>query len=355
MPMEQNNFNSLESHEIQPYAQFQIDNIFSFFQQFRAHFLLDYFFYRGQANAAWDLESSYERSKRIKKNNLVPSQDFDNNCDRVLFQGELAAINYYLALNDSLRKTRHPKIEVLSEMQHYGASTRLLDITESFGVALFFAITENYDKEDSAIWAINKLVLFTCFIHAEKKIFEGKKGYYAFNPRAKKKIPLIDDLLFESLSGIETGVNEQLCDYAEYLIGNEDVINPPDNNQYCTVYPGVFPVRPTIFNNRLHAQNGLFLLQQSLEHSFKENLLNTLDISLSEFENTVSSSKTPNISEDEYDLKLMNTALIKFIIPYSIKKDCMSILKAMNINFKSLFPDKYGIIKTAERKYFPEV
>ena len=362
--------------KMQTYAQFRIDNIFTFLKFFREFFLEDVFFYRGQADATWGLKTSYERYKNDYGPSLVIPEYFDSVCDRNLFRGELAAINYFQATNESFSNTRHhPKLEVLSEMQHYGASTRLLDVTESFGVALFFAVAtiqgvphakvkirkhqhqvKKTERKETAVWAINKRVLLGNLLLSEYKSIplKQKKVYLLFNPYKRKKILLMEDLLVASFSKNETELNEQLCDFAEELIGNEEVIKPPRNFPYCTVYPGVFAVRPMFFNNRLHAQNGLFLLQQSLEHSFMDNLLNTLNISRSEYRKEVLTANTPNISDGEYDSELLNTALIKFIIPPSEFESCKSILKAMNINYKSLFPDKYGIIKTAEKKYFPE-
>ena len=333
------------------YAQYRVDNVFNLIEQFRSFQLFDMFFYRGHADAKWELESSYDRYKKIK--GPPPGVFFSKNysCDSALFQGELAAIKYALATNDSFRNTRHPKIEILSEMQHYGSSTRFLDVTESLGVALFFAMAGNSGKNDVAIWAINKNVLLRNFIHAENSFTppDDKKDYF-FNPRTKKEFHIdVFHLCHINSYEFEIDFNEQLCDYAEYIIGNNDVINPPDRKLYCTVYPGVFPIRPTVFNERLHAQNGLFLLQQSLEYSFMNNLLNTLNISLSEFEKDVSSSYLLDITEEDDIARFFNTALVKFVIPPTEFKNCETVLKTMNVNYKTLFPDKYGIIKSAEK------
>ena len=355
--IKENNVN-LEDRVIQQtYAQYRVDSIFNLLEQFRTFLLLDTFFYRGHADANWSLESSYDRYKKIK--GPPPGKFFLENysCDSALFQGELAAIKYYFATNDSFRNTRHPKIEVLSEMQHYGSSTRLLDVTESLGVALFFAIAGSPGKNDAAIWAINKSVLLRNFIHSKHSFTppSDKERIYFYNPRTKKEVHIDEFDLFRINSYMfEIDHNEQFCDYAEFIIGNDDIINPPDKKLFCTVYPGVFPIRPTTFNKRLHAQNGLFLLQQSLEYSFMNNLLSTLNISFSEFEKIVSSSDMLDISEEKQISRLINTALVKFIIPQTEFKNCETFLKSMNINYKSLFPDKYGIIKSAEKKYFPD-
>ena len=354
----ENNVNPDDMVKQRTYAQYRVDNIFNLIEQFRTFQLCDMFFYRGHADEKWTLESSYDRYKKIK--GPPPGVFFSKNysCDSVLFQGELAAIKYELATNDSFRNTRHPKIEVLSEMQHYGSSTRFLDVTESLGVALFFAIAGNSGKNNAAIWAINKNVLLRNFIHAKNSFTppSDKKDYCFFNPRTKKEFHINELHLYHINSyEFELDFNEQFCDYAELIIGNNDVINPSSGSLYCTVYPGVFPVRPTIFNERLHAQNGLFLLQQSLEYSFMDNLLGTLNISFSDFEKDVSLSDSNmiDITNETDIIRIFNTALVKFIIPPDEFKNFETVLKTMNVNYKTLFPDKYGIIKTAEKKYFP--
>jgi hypothetical protein len=40
-------------------------------------------------------------------------------------------------------------------MQHYGVPTRLLDWTENPLVALFFAIHDNYEEHDGAVWVLD--------------------------------------------------------------------------------------------------------------------------------------------------------------------------------------------------------
>ena len=73
--------------------------------------------------------------------------------------------NSFQKFSDRIFRRRESDWETLFEMQHYGVPTRLLDWTESFGVALFFATYDNKRQntgEDAAIYlmspeALNRL------------------------------------------------------------------------------------------------------------------------------------------------------------------------------------------------------
>ena len=86
---------------------------------------------------------------------------------------------------DKVFKSRESEWETLFDMQHYNIPTRLLDWTESFGIALYFAIYYNNlkkSKDDAAIYLLNPLKL-------NKE--SGKKDILRI-PREEKDFPYTD-------------------------------------------------------------------------------------------------------------------------------------------------------------------
>jgi hypothetical protein len=64
--------------------------------------------------------------------------------------------------SDRILKRRDSDWETLFEMQHYEVPTRLLDWSETFGVALFFAATYNqshHPHEDAAVYLLDPIAL----------------------------------------------------------------------------------------------------------------------------------------------------------------------------------------------------
>ena len=99
--------------------------------------------YRGLADADWEVESSAYR--RIKK-----------------FQGEphpVTFLNYITRLLDNAGlqgfRYRHGRklsnLELLAELQHYGAATCLIDFTENALIALWFACRERPEKDGMVV------------------------------------------------------------------------------------------------------------------------------------------------------------------------------------------------------------
>ena len=106
-----------------------VEEFISWTKQLQGRFLL----YRGLADAAWEVESSAYRRIRGSEDLLqVPP---------VMFQNYIE----WLLENSGLQGFRHrpdrelSDLELLAELQHYGAATCLIDFTANALVALWFA------------------------------------------------------------------------------------------------------------------------------------------------------------------------------------------------------------------------
>ena len=77
-------------------------------------------------------------------------------------QKEQELFNSFRKFSDRLLKRRESEWETLFEMQHYGVPTRLLDWTETFGIALFFASHYNqihHPEKDAAVYLLDPIAL----------------------------------------------------------------------------------------------------------------------------------------------------------------------------------------------------
>ena len=96
------------------------------------------FLYRGLADAGWEVESSAYR--RIRKSEdlsskTVPAVTFKNYTDRLLDEAGLQGFR-------ERQDRRFSDLELLAELQHFGAATCLIDFTTSALIALWFACQE---------------------------------------------------------------------------------------------------------------------------------------------------------------------------------------------------------------------
>ena len=118
-----------------------VEGFVSWTKQLPGRFLL----YRGLADAAWEVESSAYRRIRESENLLqVPP---------VTYQNYIA----WLLENSGLQGFRHRQdrelsdLELLAELQHYGAATCLIDFTTNALVALWFACEKEPGKSGKVV------------------------------------------------------------------------------------------------------------------------------------------------------------------------------------------------------------
>ena len=98
--------------------------------------------FRGLANADWEVESSAYRRIRNSEamsSESVPAITFQNYIHRLLDEASLQGFR-------ERQGRRLSDLELLAELQHFGAATCLIDFSTSALIALWFACREQRGK-----------------------------------------------------------------------------------------------------------------------------------------------------------------------------------------------------------------
>lgn len=102
-------------------------------------------YFRGHSDADYALVSTLDRFGNDK---------YGQNEKLLIRQFKKIALNFL-----SPSQLPNTTFEWLALMQHYGTPTRLLDLTTSPFIALYFAVTNYEEEKDAAVWRINPSLL----------------------------------------------------------------------------------------------------------------------------------------------------------------------------------------------------
>lgn len=278
--MQENYFNQNPKNLIE---KANVDEIFQLMETLSGEHL-----FRGVADFSFQLKSSLERSTRNYHTETWLINEFQR------------SIHEYLPIES------HPnnKFELLSLMQHHGVPTRLIDITKSPYIALYFAASQYYhdqnELKDGAIYAFMPQNLYSMSIR---------------NIHKRSKL----DLDFNSLS--------------RYVKHDNKVFDEVFYNHSDDV---ALIIEPFKFNKRLYAQKGLFLISNFNNKSTEQIIEELLP------------KNPPKGTSDP--------TLFKIKINGIWKKEILKRLDKMNINSSTLFPGIDGFSKyLSEKNNYSEV
>ena len=278
----------------------QLENwkdIFNLNQRFLTKFV-----YRGQTNEKWELSTSLERQINKLFPNLVDKAVYPLQEKEMIKEFQWKYPLYSTNSSDSKNL-----VEWLTIMQHYGATTRLLDFSYSIFVAIYMAVAD--DGENGALWALNKIPLEFQVFNKYREIHNVKSaGHDTLN---KFTIVLANDILLNH--SMDTTIEKQL-----------------------------FLIEPQLCNERLSRQQGLFVMQSDIQCPFSDCLIsyvhspNPMRIGFNELVDYSHGAK----------YKQEDISMIKIIIPKRLNFQIMSHLRAMNVTTEILFPGLEGLARS---------
>ena len=271
--------------------------------------------YRGVSDKNYSLQPSLERLTDKRANFISKNNKFNSFHPPKLI--EIYMINQFKK-NSKKLLNYPPKQEEHAEwvaiMQHYGAATRFLDFTTQFYTALFFALDDyclnGNNDHYPAIYCINRKNLLLC------------------NQQNSKNRIL--STLHPYIDGDEIEIKEPL---------NQLLMKPIEDSDNI----GIIPYQPFFKNDRMHIQDGLFLVPLNISLSFEHNLIyqyKKLDILTIK---DIIEINTIQLNEIRKKIEEEKVSLLKITIDKKIKKDLYNQLIMLNKDHKNLYPDLQGI------------
>ena len=233
--------------------------------------------FRGQADAAWKVESSAFR--RLEK-------DGDDTPDKkriiTYLQKDIlepARMNGY-GIKDGQKLS---DLELLAKLQHHGAATCLIDFTRELLVAMWFACQIHKDENDAEtdgkvfIVDINDLKTFLSLEREDLEHEDGIEAALNFGTRGRGSIPDID----------------QNIRHTSLLLPKQK--NAPENTTSIGQTPSYWYWSPPDMNERILKQNSLFVFGEP--GVLDEHLVGEIQIQQEDKENVLEELKTLGITK----------------------------------------------------------
>lgn len=268
--------------------------------------------FRGLSDAEFRLENTLQRLTREIRGDLDPSaiNDFEQRAVG-FFKTHVSALPLVERLPDDSEV-----VAWLSLMRHYGAPCRLLDWTQSYPIALYFAARENAEK-DGMLW---------CFDAG--RAYYQRFGFRQLGPRDHLGIVREDTTTRDGTVGVDYPGPRAHAQSMGRLI----------QYTYSNQVDWPLSLLPDKWNSRLASQQGVFTLVGKPDRILDE-YLDRPD---------VASSMPPLVAVglDKQGTPIYphpGDFLRKFQVPQPLKPEILKRLSLHNIDAFSLFPGLDGL------------
>ena len=307
------------------------------------------FFFRGQSNSQWMIESTFERE-------YGTGEKSDSIHGSTLVEGRLRAQERRLLtqfVRDAWKYNSNnfgggkTKVEWYSLMRHYGIPTRMVDFTESALIALYFALIDCDTKHGFAVWCVDSKVLGN--VEIQKRINKEASFNHSLDVmrrlngggrhKANRESPRrCMGIYYNAISAISA--NEE---FAESILGDEI-----DDSKFKDVGLDIIHFIPKRRNARMGAQSGLFLMPTHLNTSFMEVLQGTCNSSAE----SCSTNTTKKIALTAENVESMQIdSIVKFEFNANLKDEGRRLLRMANITPRTVYPDIEGVAKELRGEY----
>lgn len=256
--------------------------------------------FRGHDDAGYPLRTTLDRYGGTRK----------RRAEDILLREFRRRMHQYLP-SESIPKSN---LVTLAFMQHYGVPTRLLDVTRSPYVALYFAVRDALKDADAAVWAFNTVNIRTASL----------RRVFLKDPRLRKQIGRFLDPRAEF-------TRQEL--FTKWFLPDVSCLDL-QNPESLRHHEIIFDLEPFTMNPRLTVQQGLFLVSGSPCKTFEETLVDLLQ----EIESKISETggREPSV--------------FKIVIPGNLRRPLMRHLEKMNITAASLFGGLEGLASSLREK-----
>lgn len=304
--------------------------------------------YRGQADVAWNIESTFER-----KLNWDSVKSLLNS-ERELRGKELASINAFKTR--AWRCVENPQMSNLAWltlMRHHGVPTRLVDFSESAVIALYFALEEEKDT-DFSVWAIDRDGLRDGYAQSQlgMEIPGAKEAFAKYGAKVGEMLqdnsvdePCIVSMRKAQAVWMQTDATVVMRSERNRAIASQIVEGDVDGD--LAILKGLkslffYPEWPS---PRMLAQRGLFMMATELSTPFMEGLCQGLEITNFKNPRVVLMSQ---LAANRVDIG--NVQLFKFEFPCGMRKKVSGVLSFANCRKDVLYPDIDGVAQSVAQE-----